>query len=361
MYKRKIKFINLKISYIFLIKLLFIFITIFFIKKLKYFKNNLSKIKTINIKKNFHKLFLYKEDEKMDLNNKNVINICMALDNNIIYPTLVSMTSALENNNKNILSYYLLLSNDFNKENIKIFESLKRKYPVLINYYIIPNIFDSFKKWNKGTHCHYHKIIIPMIFPNLERILYLDSDTLIFKDLSKIYNLHFNNNFILGAQAANKYIVKKLNLKIKVYINVGVLLFNIKKIRKYNKDIKLLYFIMKYNKKYKYPEQDSLNIIFNPKIGILPYEWGIRIIDTLKSYKKYYEPLYIKKYPINEIKNAISNPGLVHLIYCFPKIWHRITKYRFKNDQICKKYRKKFYYYAKKTKYYSKIYHNLYT
>jgi hypothetical protein len=53
----------------------------------------------------------------------------MSLDNNIIYPTLVSMVSALENNNnkKNILSYNLLLSNDFNKENIQIFESFSFK------------------------------------------------------------------------------------------------------------------------------------------------------------------------------------------------------------------------------------------
>ena len=138
----------------------------------------------------------------------------MALDNNIIYPTLVSMISALENNNNkmNLLSYYLLLSDDFKKENIQIFESLKRNYPVIINYYIIPKIFDNFKRWFYGTYCHYYKIIIPILFPYLERILYLDSDTLIFKDLSKMYNLNFNHNFIIGAQATNKYIVKKFNV-----------------------------------------------------------------------------------------------------------------------------------------------------
>lgn len=48
----------------------------------------------------------------------------MALNNKIIYPTLISMVSALDNNNKtnNILVYNLLLSNNFNKTNIKIFE-----------------------------------------------------------------------------------------------------------------------------------------------------------------------------------------------------------------------------------------------
>jgi len=195
--------------------------------------NNLSRIiKNITIKKYFHKMFLYQEDEKMDLNNKNLMNICMALDNNIIYQTLVSMTSALENNKNNILSYNLLLSNDFNKENIHIFESLKGNYSVIINYYIIPKIFDNFRAWTHGTHCHYYKIIIPFLFPHLERILYLDSDTLIFKDLSKMYNSNFNHNFILGSQAHDKYIMKRFNIKLKVLVNAGVILFNIKKIRK---------------------------------------------------------------------------------------------------------------------------------
>jgi hypothetical protein len=101
-------------------------------------------------------------------------------------------------------------------------------------------------------------------------------------------------------------------------------------------------------------------VIFNPKIGIFPYEWGIRIIDSLKTYIKYFEPTYKIKYPINEVNNAISSPGLVHLLFCYPKIFYRLTKYSFKNNTICYKYQKIFYFYAKKTPYFHKIYYNLY-
>lgn len=175
-----------------------------------------------------------------------------------------------------------------------------------------------------------------------------------------MYNLNFNHNYVLGPQAHDKYIMNKFNIKLKVLINVGVILFNIKKIRKYNKDIKLLYFIIKNSKKLKYPEQDSMNIVFNPNIGILPYSYGMRIIDSLETYKKYCEPAYIIKYSINEIKNALLKPAITHLVYCSPKIWNRLTKSRFKNDNICINYQKQFYFYAKKTKYFSKIYNKLY-
>ena len=327
-----------------------------------FFINNKSKIQNNKNNKNVYDIFLYKKDEKRNLYNKTLLNICMALDDNVIYQTLTSMTSALENNNneKNILVYNLLLSHDFNKENIQIFESLKRNYPVIINYYIIPNIFDAFKKWKQKTYCHYYKLFIPILFPYLEKILYLDSDTLIFRDISELFFVDFNHNYILGSQATDKNIKKKFKINVKVYINVGVLLFNIKKIRKHNKDIELLYFTMKNSKKYKYPEQDSLNIIFNPNIGLLPYKYGIRIIDSLETYRKHLEPLYNKKYSINEIKNAILKPAILHLTYCNPKVWKRKTKSLYKKDTICKKYQKEFYFYAKKTKYYSEIIKKLY-
>jgi len=326
------------------------------------FFNNITKIKNNKKNKNAYEMFLYKEDEKRNFYNKTLLNICMALDDNVIYQTLTSMTSALENNNnlKNVLVYNLLLSHDFNKDNIQIFESLKRNYPVIINYYIIPNIFGSFKKWKQKTYCHYYKLFIPILFPYLEKILYLDSDTLIFNDLSELFNIDFKHNFILGSQATDIYIIKKLKIKVNVYINVGVLLFNIKKIRKHNKDFELLYFTMKNSKKFKYPEQDSLNIIFNQSIGLLPYKYGMRIIDSLETYRKHLEPQYIKKYSINEIKNALLKPAILHLTYCSPKVWKRKTKSLFKKDIICKKYQKEFYFYAKKTKYYSKIIKMLY-
>ena len=75
----------------------------------------------------------------------------MCLNENGIYLTLISIISALENNNKdkNILVYYLLLSHDFNTSKINIFESLKENYELRLNYYIIPNIFKYNKNWRE--------------------------------------------------------------------------------------------------------------------------------------------------------------------------------------------------------------------
>ena len=58
-------------------------------------------------------------------------------------------------------------------------------------------------------------MFISILFPYLEKILYLDSDTLIFKDLSELFFVDFNHNYILGSQATDKNIIKKFKIMLK--------------------------------------------------------------------------------------------------------------------------------------------------
>ena len=323
----------------------------------------------ILLKKNYNKndnkniikgrLFLYKEDENNSKEtNKNKISIVMTSDDYGLYPTLVSMASALENNNKkeNILIYHLLLSHDFNMEYIEYFESLKENYDFRINYYQIPNnIFNNVRRWKK-TYTVYFKLLIPIIFPDFERVIYLDSDTLIFKDLSEMFNLPFNNNYILGYPFHTPWMVTINHKHPKIYINAGVLLININKIRRDNKDFELIDFTRKYTKRLFFLEQDGINFVYYKKMGLLPLKYGVYLYGNITDFKKKYLYKLKIKIDLNELKKAIDDPSIVHLCCCNPKVWYRKTKHENKFNHICKKYQKEFYFYANKTKYYDDIY-----
>ena len=305
------------------------------------------------------RLFLYKEDENNSKEtNKNKISIVMTSDDYGLYPTLVSMASALENNNKkeNILIYHLLLSHDFNMEYIEYFESLKENYDFRINYYQIPNnIFNNVRKWKK-TYTVYFKLLIPLIFPDFERVIYLDSDTLIFKDLSEMFNLPFNNNYILGYPFHTPWMVTINHKHPKIYINAGVLLININKIRRDNKDFELIDFTRKYSKRLFFLEQDGINFVYYKKMGLLPLKYGVYLYGNITNFKnKYLYKLKIK-INLNELKKAIDDPSIVHLCCCNPKVWYRKTKHENKFNHICKRYQREFYFYANKTKYYDNMY-----
>ena len=298
------------------------------------------------------KTFLYKEDRNIyNLNNKNPINISLSIDNSHVYPSLVVMTSCLENNDKknHIIIFFLLLSNDFNDKNLEIFESLKLSYDVRINYFYIINYFNCLKQW-KGSNALYYKLFIPILFPYIERMIHLDGDTIVFKDLWEMFNLPFDDNYFL-AQPTRKDVFKDKVLKQNA-INAGVMLFNIKKIREDNKDFELLHYLFLK----KFTEQILMGYVCLPKIGYLPFKYGIFFIGDIKTFVSHVENNMIQRVNLTEVAEAMKDPTIVHEVFCYPKHWNKGTKTAFEKSSWCDKYQKIFYHYAKKTKYYQEIF-----
>jgi len=362
-------FIYCLIIIIFFLFLVIIGILLYKNKKLSQRLNKVEKNQIINnIENNMNskqfqgkRLFHFKNDEFVNT-TKNIIHISYSLDDKLTFPTFVSMTSGLENNNyeSNLIVYHLLFSGDYNTSNIDIFESLKEKYEVKINYYVIPPIFNSSRRWTAGTDCVYYKVILPLMFPDLERIIYLDGDTLIRKDIWEMYNYPFNNNYILGHPFYTPEAVDRFKINATHYINGGCLLFNIEKIRKDKKDVDLLQFTIKKNNILRFREQDSINYVFHPKVGFLPLKYGMYMIGR-KEIFKIIATKYVRS-PLNltEGYEAIEDPAVVHFSCCWPKIWNNATKNLFRHNKTCLRYQKEFYYYANKTKYYSLIHSLLY-
>ena len=288
--------------------------------------------------------------------NKNVIHVSYSLDDKLVYPTLISMLSGLENCNKdNFIVYHLLLNYKFNTSNIEIFESLKEKYRVKINYYIIPHIFAYSRRWTAGTDCVYYKILLPFMFPDYERMIYLDGDTLIRHDILEMYTYPFGDNYILGFPFYMGYVMGKHGIpKPKHYINGGCLLFNIRKIRKDHKDIDLLSLTIKNNSIWRFREQDAINYAFYPNIGFLPLKYGIYMIGNKFTFKALSGHVYS---PLNytEGYEAVKDPSIIHFSCCWPKVWTNGTKNLFKNHDYCYRFQKEFYFYANKSNYYQII------
>jgi lipopolysaccharide biosynthesis glycosyltransferase len=181
-------------------------------------------------------------------------------------------------------------------------------------------------------------------------MIHLDGDTIVFKDLWEMFNLPFNDNYFL-AQPTIKDIFKDKVLKQNA-INVGVVLFNIKKFREDNKDFKLLYYLFIK----KFTEQILMEYICIPKIGYLPFKYGILFIGDINFYISHYQSRMVQKVNLTEFEEAMKDPTIVHDIFCSPKHWKKRTKARYLKNFVCYKYQGIFYHYAKKTKYYQVIY-----
>jgi lipopolysaccharide biosynthesis glycosyltransferase len=303
----------------------------------------------------------YNKDHKQLKINKNNVHICAAITNAYIYPILVSMESALINCNKEktFLTYHILCSSDFTEKNLLILQSLTKKYSSNSEM-IFYNMSDLFMNRYNGrfSQATYYRILSPVII-DVDRIIYLDADTLILKDLSDMYNTELNNNYILGTLDYIAHGIDSLGIKSEKVINGGVLLLNLDKIRKDNKIYDLIN--IAYNGTHlPCNDQSLLNYVFYPKIGILPYKFSIFNFEDDLDIKKYLTHLRTK-IDINEVKEAFKDPTVIHGVLCWPKMWsihHRYYVFSAANERnnySCEKYYNLWHSYANKTDYYKEI------
>ena len=188
------------------------------------------------------------------------------------------------------IPFYLLIPKDFSKDNILFLESLYQQYDYFNITFITMD--DRYKKaFTTGylTAQTYYRYSLGELIPYLDKIIYIDSDTICFKDLSNFYNLNFRGHLILGRM--NKY--TKNNKTDRFSINAGILLLNLKMMRKIKFETKFLnivnngFYINNIHTKnsddpginINTADQALLNIYFNKYIGLFPPEYNAKGSD----------------------------------------------------------------------------------
>ena len=275
---------------------------------------------------------------------------------------MVSMYSLLFNCNKSktFIIYHISCTPDFNEASIEIFKSLVKKFPrnVEIIIYNMGNHFSN-RKNKRYSQAAYYRILTPM-FIDSDRAIHLDGDTLVFSDVNEMYNLDFNDNYILGIYDYFSNGVDYLGLKSKIFINTGAILLNLKKLREDNKVFELLN-LTKSNTYLFQVDQTVFNYLLYPKIGRLPSKYVIFNFEDKSDIIVYINRLRTK-IPIDEIEQAFKNPIIIHNVICHPKIWSINTVYQpgvsncsQRHNCSCKKYFDLWHSFAKKTDYYQEI------
>lgn len=204
------------------------------------------------------------------------MNIVYCLTRNL-YPHIKSNINILLNTNKkNINKIYLIIEDDF-------IEGIDYEQVEFINVNKIAHGFDTNGvNWDNGwTYMTLIRCALPDIFKDLDRILYLDVDTIIFKDLSDLYNIDFEDNYMAGVYEP------KRRWHAPNYVNAGVLMMNLKKMREDNISTQLIDLIN--TKKLCAPDNDAINIICENKI--------LLIDPKFNSYKR---------------TNMVKDPVIVH-------------------------------------------------
>lgn len=213
------------------------------------------------------------------------IPIFFAVDNAYIPFLAVTIKSLSKKVNKANMYNLRILYTDITKENQK--EILKYQNENIIIEFVdvsknIKKIKDKLLIRDYYSNATYYRILIPSLYPEYKKALYLDSDIVILDDIAKLYNVNINN-YLIGAVSEHwfrdyrefkGYGKKVIGLSnYKKYINAGIMLMNLQNLRDIQFEDKFLHLLE--TVKYRFAQdQDYFNRICKGSIKYLNEYWN---------------------------------------------------------------------------------------
>ena len=205
--------------------------------------------------------------------NKETIPIFYAIDNNYAKFLSVSIKSLIENANKNYNYDINVIYESLDAENAEKLKSLQTEN-VKINLIAMPKSLDMITDKARNrlreytfTLTIFFRLFIPELFPQYNKCIYLDADTVISGDISKLYNEDLKDNYMgcvtdlstIDNEILANYFENVVGVPKDKYINSGVLLMNSQKLRELNFGERFLELYQKYQFDVVAPDQDYIN------------------------------------------------------------------------------------------------------
>ena len=250
------------------------------------------------------------------------MHIVFCLDNNYVPYCATTIASVIANNQKEEITFHLFVDGitDVNRKKLQEWVcGIERK---CIKFYELSE--DDFKDFPVGDAyinlTTYFRLVIQDKLPAIEKVIYLDCDTIVNGSLKELWNTEMGNCAVAGVRDRVNDSIRLYNrLRYPMhngYVNAGVLLINLKKWRVFHVFDKAKEIAKAMPKALKNHDQDIINILFHDNKLMLPFRYNL-----LEYYLYVEEWLYLdhKYYP--EIIEACKNPTIIH--FCMPqKPWH---------------------------------------
>ena len=235
----------------------------------------------------------------------NTIPIFFTIDDGYAPFLSVALNSAIKNSSKDRKYKAIILYQELSEENRKKLVSLKTDnfsiefVPMESGLESITDRMSNRLRCDYFTLTIYFRLFIPKMFPEYDKGIYIDSDVVLTSDIAELFETDIGDNYIAACTDLSvadvpplvKYMEQAVGVKAKEYINSGVLLMNLKKLREVKIDEHFLELLNTYHFDCIAPDQDYLNAICNGNIYYLDEIW-----DTMP----------------NENKPPLENAKLIH-------------------------------------------------
>ena len=234
---------------------------------------------------------------------ENTVNIFFATNDKYVKYLDVALTSLKENASKDY-NYRIIVLNGgltqenknallkHNKDNFSLefgdvnHELAELKQHVPAEYYF--------------TLASFYRIFIETMYPDIDKAIYLDCDIIVNGDISELYNIDLQDNLLAAVNEQNCFLNPLMTQYINVvtgispfkYFNSGVLLMNLKEMRKFQLKNRFIDMFVTYHFESPMVDQDYLNNLCRKRVMLLPNGWNYESVPACPLESK----LYIRHY-----------------------------------------------------------------
>ena len=220
------------------------------------------------------------------------MNILVTIDKNYISPLVTMLISMGEADKENPMDIYVAHSNLTDDEIKKITDVARAYENMKIHSLKVENsVFDDTPVIERLPKESFYRLIAFEILPKeVERCIYLDPDTYILRSLKPLYDMDMGDNIIAAGSHTYSYIEKLNHVRLKMgkhskYINSGVMVMDLVKMREYTTVKKVMEYVSANIQKLYLGDQDAMNGIFWEKTMDIDIKLYNMDEKTLKRYK----------------------------------------------------------------------------
>lgn len=213
------------------------------------------------------------------------IPIFFATNDGYVPYLTVAMSSMLENASKKYFYDIHVLTMGMTDENKKIISNIGNTEYSTVEYVDLNAEMEALQSklavrdyYSKETYCRF---FIARLFPQYDKVIYLDADIVVKGDVSELYNTDLGSNY-LGAVHDHsldavppfaQYVENVLGVPAKDYFNAGILLINSKLFRKYDIEKQFVDLLNKVTFDVA-QDQDYMNVICQHHVHLLDWGWN---------------------------------------------------------------------------------------
>lgn len=223
---------------------------------------------------------------------KKLVPVFYATDDNFVKYTIVSIKSLIENASKDYYYKIYIL-------NTGISARMKEKARSLAVSGMFEIIFtdirgkvektsDSLPLRDYYSRTTYFRFYISELFPEYDKAIYIDSDTIVLGDISQLYNTDIGDNYVgacneqamVQTEVYGDYVEKVMGISRHNFFNAGMMLINSDQFRK-NKVLEQFFKLLEVYPFVVTQDEDYLNVICKNKVFWLDQGWNLEVYGEL--------------------------------------------------------------------------------